>query len=353
MPQNTTAEANRVVEMAAGTSSRSSKYVEANDRVYGIVVVGRDSHSGEVDGLQCKFCVSFGREEKVGSKQKPTANVMSWKSPFRYDNIEKHLIGQHLEKWKEYSSLSNDVKDTFFEAAVSFRNTLQSYFAGSSRGERAIAFDLNKDIVEVLIGEMLFDNFGEEDHDDDEDFIEGDEAERRTILDKRREAAVTAKKRAMSVFKLQAAESNDEVDIYTVTIPKTKATVFQLVRRYVACGATFRMTANLIGAAYDVLANPSLRACGDHLVASYVAVQCAANFQRISDLLRRSWTFSIALDGATHQGTSYLDLRARVYDGFVLHNFHIYALPMFERHTGEVMFNMVEISLSVICPDWK
>ena len=26
---------------------------------------------------------------------------------------------------------------------------------------------------------------------------------------------------------------------------------------------------------------------------------------------------------------------------------------MFERNTGEVMFNMVEISLSVIFPNWK
>ena len=48
-----------------------------------------------------------------------------------------------------------------------------------------------------------------------------------------------------------------------------------------------------------------------------------------------------------------LDLRARIYDGFVLHKLHIYALPMFERHTDEVMLNMVEISLSITFPDWK
>ena len=116
-----------------------------------------------------------------------------------------------------------------------------------------------------------------------------------------------------------------------------------LVHRYVACGATFRMETNLIGAAYDVLANTSMWAYGDHLVVSYIAVQRAAKFQRILDLLQRLWTFSVALDGAPHQGTSYLDLRDRIYDGFIIHNFHIYALPMFERHTGEVMFNMVKI----------
>ena len=97
------------------------------------------------------------------------------------------------------------------------------------------------------------------------------------------------------------------------------------------------METNLIGAAYDVLANTSMWAYGDHLVVSYVAVQRARNFQRISDLLQRLWTFSVAPDGATHQVTPYLDLRAQIYDGFIIHNFNIYVLPKFERHTGEVM----------------
>ena len=79
---------------------------------------------------------------------------------------------------------------------------LKSHFPGSSQGECAIVFDLNKEIVEVLIGERLFENFGEEDHDKDEDFIEGDGDERRTILDKRRDAAATLKKLVMSIFKL-------------------------------------------------------------------------------------------------------------------------------------------------------
>ena len=60
----------------------SSKYVEVNDRFYGIVVVVRDSCSGNFYGLQCKFYVSFEREYKVGSKWDLPANVMSWKRLF-------------------------------------------------------------------------------------------------------------------------------------------------------------------------------------------------------------------------------------------------------------------------------
>ena len=65
---------------------------------------------------------------------------------------------------------------------MSFHNTLKSNFDGISRGDSAIVFDLNKEIVEVLIVEIPFNNFGEEDHDYDENFIEGDESERRTII---------------------------------------------------------------------------------------------------------------------------------------------------------------------------
>ena len=119
----------------------------------------------------------------------------------------------------------------------------------------------------------------EEDTKNDEEFIEGGEAEGRTIIDKRRDASVTLKKRGMRIIKLQAAESIDEVNIYIAIVPNTKDAVFQVVRRYVVCGATFQMRSNLIRESYNVLANPSLWDCGDHLVVSYVPVKCAANFQ--------------------------------------------------------------------------
>ena len=121
---------------------------------------------------------------------------------------------------------------------------------------------------------------------------------------------MTTKKRAMRVCKIQSAESNNEVDIYTVKIPKTRATLFQFMRRYVVCGATFKMENNFIGAAYDKLANTSMWAYGDDLVVViYIDIQRAAKFQWISDLLQHLWMFSIALDGATQQSTSYLDFQ--------------------------------------------
>ena len=79
---------------------------------------------------------------------------------------------------------------------------------------------------------------------------------------------MTAKKRAMNVFMIQAEESNDEVDINAVKITNTKDTAFNTMRRFVARGAMFWMTDNLIWEAYYVLTNPLMRACGDQLVSS-------------------------------------------------------------------------------------
>ena len=111
----------------------------------------RGYHKSEFDGINCKLYVSFGSEEKVGDKWKTTENMMSWKSPFCYDNTKKHLIGQHPDRWKDDLKLSNGAKDTLFEGAMPFRNRLQYNFTKSSWGERAIVFDLNKEIVEVII----------------------------------------------------------------------------------------------------------------------------------------------------------------------------------------------------------
>ena len=84
-------------------------------------------------------------------------------------------------------------------------------------------------------------------------------------------------------------------------------------------------------------------------------VACAANLQKISVLLKDSWAFSIAVDSTTHHSTSYLDLRIRIYSNKhrIIFNLHGCALPMHDRHTGEVMFGMLSSFLCDLCPSWK
>jgi hypothetical protein len=82
---------------------------------------------------------------------------------------------------------------------------------------------------------------------------------------------------------------------------------------------------------------------------------CVVNLQRIARHLRRAWAFSIALDSATHQSTSYLNVRFRIFlpAFYNIVNLHVVALPMFNWHTGEVMFQMVISFLDVLRPGWK
>jgi hypothetical protein len=58
---------------------------------------------------------------------------------------------------------------------------------------------------------------------------------------------------------------------------------------------------------------------------------------------------------ATHQSTSYFDVRFRIFmpTFYNIVNLHAVALPMFDWHTGEVMFQMVVSFLDVLHPGWK
>jgi len=80
-----------LVSLSAMFEKRSSGYVKDNDVRYGLKVVHRDPKSSKVIGLQCRFCIAFGREEKVGLKRKAATTVQGWSHPFCYDNIENHL----------------------------------------------------------------------------------------------------------------------------------------------------------------------------------------------------------------------------------------------------------------------
>jgi hypothetical protein len=78
--------------------------------------------------------------------------------------------------------------------------------------------------------------------------------------------------------------------------------------------------------------------CNDWMASNYTHVACAACLQIISDVLGKVNGYSIALDCSTLHGMSYLDIRTRFTINGVLYNFQSLALPLFARHTGELMF---------------
>jgi hypothetical protein len=172
-----------------------------------------------------------------------------------------------------------------------------------------------------------------------EDPIFGSKVELNAIMRLCLEAVAITKSWTLALFKrIQSAaddDINDETQFsYSVMIPKTKTTLFNLVVHYVSCKASFRMALNIICCTYNVLGDPCLHACSRQDVNKFIWVVCAINLQHIADVLRCSWGFSTTFDSATHQSTSYLDLCFRVFieEHSTIVNFHGCALPMFDHH---------------------
>jgi len=161
--------------------------------------------------------------------------------------------------------------------------------------------------------------------------------------------------RALLLLEQIELDKDGVLHSYIVTILKTNKKLFHLAIRYVLCEISFCMVANIINCTYKVLSNPSLCFCIRHHVSSFVKVVYVINLQHIFDILRRSWVFSLALDFAIHQSTSYLDLCIRVYakKHHTIANLHGCALPMFHLHTNEVMFEMLSNFLTILCHNWK
>ncbi len=351
-----------LLSLSAMSGKRSSGYVKDNDVCYGLKVAHHDPKSSKVIGVQCRFCIAFGREEKVGSKRKVATIVQGWSHPFRYDNIENYFRNQHSSQWAVYQALESSSERTSFfnDIPVAFKNSIKAHFPSSSLGaERQIVYDIEKDIVDTIVGDMMFNPENQDDsdadHDADEELAFGSAAKINALRLRHRQVAAKAKERALSLFK--RVESKDDVAIYSysVTIPKTKTTLFRLVVRYMSCGTSFRMASQLIGCTYNVLGNPGLRVCSHDEISNFVRAVYVVNLQRIADLLRCSWAFSLALDSATHQSTSFLDLCFRIFvpNYHSIVNLHGCTLPMFDRHTGDIMSTMVSKFLTVLCPNWR
>ncbi len=173
------------------SSNRASEYVKDNDVRLGLKVSTRAANGGpQVIGLQCHFYIAFGREEKVGAKCQASTAIQGWMCPFHYDNIESHVSGQHPMKWAEYKWLDLIVEhQTFFDdVPVAFKNSIKAHFPSSSLGaERQIVFDIEKDIVDVIVHDMMFDPADIVDSDADSDVEENDpafgsDAERDAVL---------------------------------------------------------------------------------------------------------------------------------------------------------------------------
>ncbi|KAF1782349.1 hypothetical protein GQ600_6162 [Phytophthora cactorum] len=70
-------------------------------------------------------------------------------------------------------------------------------------------------------------------------------------------------------------------------------------------------------------------------------------------MLSNVWAFSLAFDSSNHQSRSYLDVRVRFGITGKIQNFHLVAIPLYERHTGAYMFDVSTRFLRALVPNWR
>ena len=308
------------IQAATPTARTSVRFQHKHLLDFALKVTQRDLTTALVCSVRCQFCAYSGREQIPGQKRQrqQTMTVKHWVSPFRTELYKKHHESQHFTQWREYQVLSHDEKVAHFTGKLQFKETLHSHF-GQKNTHLLFKFDAS--IVEIIIGDLFFhpDDYGGPSH-----------------------------VKALKLFK-QNTENSD----YMATIKNSMQ--FHLVVDYVGAGLSFRQVANVINATKKRTNLSAIGSLSDTEVANYARVVCAINLQAISTILNNDmvWAFSLANDASTHFGKSYFDNQIHFHLNGVLYNVHAIAIPMFDRHTGENMFNLVSTFLDVVCSDWR
>jgi hypothetical protein len=234
----------------------------------------------------------------------------------------------HSTQWAEYREPEPSAKKSFFDiGAISGSQTTMHAFAAPRTPQLRVL--INKDIVDVIIGEMMF-------HPEDMDGIT-----RARLLESFVPTLDSSK---------DAADAGDIIR-FAITVTSTKQ--FQLVAQYLAAGLSFRQVSQVIMKTKEVLCIGSIGSCSERIVSRYVLFISAMNLQCISELMRQCWAFSVALDVATHMATSYCDVCIQICHKSTVHDFHLLSIPVHERHLGETIFNTFAKAMDVPVPDWR
>jgi len=141
---------------SVGLSLRMTKsrgmWQRSYPRTYGLEVTQQEGTHIKV--ARCRFCKYYGRQVPLNNRKRgPCKTDQFYTVPFRANLIVKHLEGQHANKWAEYVALSPGKQDTFFDSMHPRTNTMYHYMDMEAD---EINLVVSTEIVDVIIGEMLF-----------------------------------------------------------------------------------------------------------------------------------------------------------------------------------------------------
>jgi hypothetical protein len=309
-------------------SKHPAAFIEKHCNEFGLKITSRDAGSSQVASVICMFCTTFGRDVNVGAKRKRTDKPKYWqKGSFRTDNYSSHMFSQHTEKWEEYRTLeTTEARTAFFVSTdVPFVSTLHAH---GVCGARQLRFLLNKRIVETVIGDMFF-------HPDDVDGV--------------------TQRRALSIFKMLSDDEVEEPaegrDQYVAEIKTVKR--FTLAVKLIALGDSFRSVSRQLNVIREESGIADYGGSSDVTISNYVRIVCAVSLQKLAELMEKVWACSMGFDCSTHHENSYMDIRVRVFFEGRLRNYHVVALPMFERHTGKYMTELIAKLFDAVFTDWR
>jgi hypothetical protein len=291
--------------------------------------------------------VHEGRDEveicQNGRKWKRTAQIKMFTAPFYPHKYRSHHKFQHAESWVLYQDLSKANKKQYFSSQIKPANTLHRHMTVK---DDKLVFNISARIVDTIIGDLFFRDdevlaIADSDDDSDDDMAN-------TIIKK---VAKMAKEKT-NALKLFVKNENDP-DSYQVVIPN--AMRFELAMDHVSIGMSFRQAATAIQHARDHTKTATLSGMNDLIVGQYVRVLVGGNLQEISDLMGdlSVWAFSFAFNSSTHFEQSFFDLRVRICFKGRLCNLHLVSLPLFARHTAEILYNLLCKFLDALYPDWR
>lgn len=310
---------------------------------YGLKVSQKESAT--ISFVICLFCSSFGRDEEqhtdqdlneIERKRSRTTLSKYFSRPWRTDYFAEHLKSQHPARWARYKALGIERKEVYFAererpGTMDIRAFAQPGASARAQqmAEQQLEYSIDKDIVNDLIGNLLFDA--------DNELINGTT----DFCSIQR-----AKKTALEIFRLDPAK-----ECYIVS--QGSILQMKLVVSFLSNGLSLRQTHASIGAVKKILECGNIGTVNETTVSCICRAVCAINLQYLKELFKKVWAFSIGFDAANHMRSSYLDVRMRCYYNGELHNLHLMAIPMRERHTGEYQFQLVVSLLNVLAPNWR
>uniref|UniRef100_M4BSY7 Uncharacterized protein n=1 Tax=Hyaloperonospora arabidopsidis (strain Emoy2) TaxID=559515 RepID=M4BSY7_HYAAE len=304
------------------------------------------TEKGGAQTVRCLFCI-YDRRDKVevgssiGRKRTSRIDIKYYTKPFAPQKYRSHNTTQHGKACAEYRELCNAEKRECFTGKTKIVNTLHHYL--DVEGD-TMEFKVLPPIVQIIIGDMFFRNDEMLDNAEDDDLVTSDAAK---AVAKKIAKKFSEKAHAMKLF-----VKDSETEKYVITIKNVMR--YELALDHVGSGMLSRQAAMAIEHAKRRRQTPKLAGINSLMVGQFIRALVASNLQRIADFMGdASWAFSFSCDGSTHSYQSFFDLSLRFCYRGVLVNLHLVAIPMFDMHTSQIIFDTVCKFMDALYGSWR